>query len=137
MRFELVPGWGVVSAGLPGASQKIARARVPDPDRPSRKNVAPCWRGPETERISTALVKPPCPVRFDRQIRVPRRTWQGAKCPPTDIAAYFPVTRVRPGWACSAAAVGNGYGHGRTAGGRVASISSSVRGTTPGPQLAH
>ena len=77
------------------------------------------------------------PVTDDRQIRTPRRTRQPAKSSPTDATAYFPVTTVRPGRACSAAAVGNGAGHGSRAGGRAASISSSRRGTSPVPQVAH
>src|ERR1022692_1961793 len=92
---------------------KIVRGSVPDPDSPSRKNADTCSCGRETEKISTPLAKPPCPVMVDRQIRAPRRAWQRAKSSPTDLAAYFPVTTVRPGWACSATANGIGAGHGR------------------------
>jgi predicted MFS family arabinose efflux permease len=116
---------------------RIIRARAPDPESPSRKNATGCRCGRATEKISTPLEKPPCPVTDDRQIRKPRRIRQPANSSPTDVAAYFPLTTVRPGSACSAAAVGNEAGQGRLAGGRVASISSSRPGTSPVPQVAH
>jgi len=55
---------------------KIARAPAPDPDRPSSKNVTASRCGRETEKISTPLNKPPCPVTDDRQIRTPYRNRQ-------------------------------------------------------------
>lgn len=83
---------------------KIARARAPDPDSPSRKKAAGWWCGLETEKISTPLRKPPWPVTAARQIRARWRSWQRMKRSPTDLAANFPVTAVRPGWAANVSA---------------------------------
>ena len=54
---------------------KIVRALAPDPESPSRKSTG-AWCGRETEKISTALRKPPWPVIVEAQICRPRRGWQ-------------------------------------------------------------
>jgi hypothetical protein len=89
---------------LSAIESKTARARTPAPESPSRKYAAGWWCGLAIETMSTPLYGPPWPVMTARQILAWRRRWQRVKCSPTDRAAYFPVTTVRPGYASNALA---------------------------------